>query len=157
MKIRLLGLGLTAAPYIEKGIVYYQKRLNHYLPFETTFLPDPKKAGSLPIPQRKQVEGQLLLKHLPAGQQAILLDEKGDTMTSLQFAHFLQSHMNSSLSTLTLVIGGPYGFSSEVYAAVPKRLSFSKMTLAHDLIRLVAVEQLYRAMTILKNEPYHHE
>ncbi len=157
MKIQLLGLGLTSAPYIKQGIALYQDRIKRYLPFETKFLPDPKLPPSPGISQRKQVEGQLLLKHLPRPQQAILLDEKGETMTSRSFAQFLQHRMNSSVSCLTFVIGGPFGFSPEVYAAVPKRLSFSKMTMAHDLIRLVVVEQLYRAMTILRNEPYHHD
>ncbi len=156
MKITLLFTGKTSDARLSSLIDEYQQRLRHYVPFELVVLPDLKNAKSLTEDQIKTAEGNLILQALTPSMDVLLLDEHGKQFRSVEFADFLQKKMSSGRD-LTLVIGGPYGFSDAVYQRANGKLSFSLMTFSHQMIRLLAVEQLYRAMTILHHEPYHHE
>ncbi|MFT5970702.1 MAG: 23S rRNA (pseudouridine1915-N3)-methyltransferase [Flavobacteriales bacterium] len=157
MKLCLLFVGKTDADYIKKGYEVYEKRLSHYLPSETIVIPDLKKVKSLSENQQKELEGQAILNQLKPTDKLVLLDEKGKDFTSIKFAEFMQKEMNAGLKRLVLVIGGPYGFSDAVYQKAQGKISLSKMTFSHQMVRMFLIEQVYRAMTILKNEPYHHE
>jgi 23S rRNA (pseudouridine1915-N3)-methyltransferase len=157
MKIALIVIGKTDASYFSDAIKEYQKRLFHYIPFEIEVIPDLKNAKHLGEEQQKEREGNLILKHLQAGDYPVLLDDKGKEYTSLQFAAYIEKKMQSVAKRLVFIAGGPYGFSPKVYEAAQEKISFSKMTFSHQMIRLIFTEQLYRAMTILNNEPYHHE
>ncbi len=157
MKIKLLCIGKTDDKHLRELIDVYRKRLGFYIGFELEIIPDLKKAKNLSQEQQKEKEGQLILNTLQAQEALVLLDERGKEFTSIGFSKFLQKKMNSGLKALVLVIGGPYGFSEEVYSQAVGRISMSKMTFSHQMIRLFAIEQVYRAFTILKNEPYHHE
>ena len=156
MKITLLFTGKTSDPRLSSLIDEYQQRLRHYVPFELVVLPDLKNAKSLTEDQIKTAEGNLILQALTPSMDVLLLDEHGKQFRSVEFADFLQKKMSSGRD-LTLVIGGPYGFSDAVYQRANGKLSFSLMTFSHQMIRIMAIEQLYRAMTILRGEPYHHE
>ncbi len=156
MKITLLVVGKATDERLTSLIDDYKQRLSHYVPFEFAVLPDLKNAKSLTIDQIKSAEGELILRALTPGMDVILLDEHGREYRSVEFADFLQKKMSSG-KDLTLVIGGPYGFSKEVYQRANGKLSMSQMTFSHQMIRIMAIEQIYRAMTILRNEPYHHE
>jgi 23S rRNA (pseudouridine1915-N3)-methyltransferase len=134
----------------------YQKRLGHYVNFQFEIIADIKNSRNMSTAQQKEKEGELILKNVSKSDQLILLDEKGVSFSSKEFSTFIQKKMNSGLKQIVLVIGGPYGFSEAVYKKSEGKLSFSKMTFSHQMIRLFVVEQLYRAFTILKNEPYHH-
>ena len=134
-----------------------KKRLKHYIKFESEFIPDIKNAKNLSQKEQKEKEGDLILKKISPTDQIILLDEKGKDFSSMEFSKFLQKKMNSGVKQIVLVIGGPYGFSEKVYQKAIGKVSLSKMTFSHQMIRLLVVEQIYRAFTILKNEPYHHE
>lgn len=157
MKILLLAVGKTDDKNLIQLIDIYQNRLKHYIKFELDILPDIKNVKNLSENEQKEKEGQLILKKLQPTDQLILLDEKGKEFTSLLFSSFLQKKMNAGIKQLVFVIGGPYGFSDEVYQKAQGKISLSKMTFSHQMIRLFMVEQLYRGFTILKNEPYHHE
>ncbi|MDO6738545.1 23S rRNA (pseudouridine(1915)-N(3))-methyltransferase RlmH [Wenyingzhuangia sp. 2_MG-2023] len=157
MKILLLAVGKTDDKNLIQLIDIYQNRLKHYIKFELDILPDIKNVKNLSESEQKEKEGQLILKKLQPTDQLILLDEKGKEFTSLLFSSFLQKKMNAGIKQLVFVIGGPYGFSDEVYQKAQGKISLSKMTFSHQMIRLFMVEQLYRGFTILKNEPYHHE
>lgn len=157
MQIKLLALGKTDNKAIQDLIKDYSSRLGHYIRFELEVIPDLKQSKSLSEALQKEKEGELILKKLNSSDELILLDERGKSYTSLEYAEFLQKKMNSGLKQLVLVIGGPYGFSEAVYARSNGKISLSKMTFSHQMIRPFVVEQLYRAMTILRNEPYHHE
>lgn len=156
MKITLLVVGKTTDERLASLISDYKQRLSHYVPFEFAVIPDLKNAKSLTMDQIKSAEGELILRALTPAMDVILLDEHGREYRSVEFADFLQKKMSSG-KDLTLVIGGPYGFSKEVYARANGKLSLSQMTFSHQMIRIMAIEQIYRAMTILRNEPYHHE
>lgn len=156
MKITLLVVGKTTDERLTSLIDDYKQRLSHYVPFEFAVIPDLKNAKSLTIDQIKSAEGELILRALTPAMDVILLDEHGREYRSVEFADFLQKKMSSG-KDLTLVIGGPYGFSKEVYQRANGKLSMSQMTFSHQMIRIMAIEQIYRAMTILRNEPYHHE
>ncbi len=156
MKITLLVVGKTTDERLTSLISDYKQRLSHYVPFEFAVIPDLKNAKSLTVDQIKSAEGELILRALTPAMDVILLDEHGREYRSVEFADFLQKKMSSG-KDLTLVIGGPYGFSKEVYQRANGKLSLSQMTFSHQMIRLMAIEQIYRAMTILRNEPYHHE
>ncbi len=156
MKIQLLITGKTNDPRLQSLIDDYQQRLKHYLPFELVVLPDLKNAKSLTEDQIKTAEGNLILQALTPAMDVILLDEHGKEFRSIEFADYLQKKMSSGRD-LALVIGGPYGFSQAVYDRANGKLSLSQMTFSHQMIRIMAIEQIYRAMTILRNEPYHHE
>ena len=157
MKIKLLAIGKTDDKNLLKLIETYQNRLKHYVKFEISIIPDIKNVKNLSEKQQKEKEGELILKQLQPTDELILLDEKGKDFRSLEFAKYLQKKMNSGIKQLVIVIGGPYGFSEEVYKKSNGKISLSKMTFSHQMIRLFVVEQLYRGFTILKNEPYHHE
>lgn len=156
MKITLLVVGKTTDERLTSLISDYKQRLSHYVPFEFAVIPDLKNAKSLTVDQIKSAEGELILRALTPAMDVFLLDEHGREYRSVEFADFLQKKMSSG-KDLTLVIGGPYGFSKEVYQRANGKLSLSQMTFSHQMIRLMAIEQIYRAMTILRNEPYHHE
>ena len=157
MKIKLLVIGKTDDKNLLQLIENYQKRLQHYIGFQSEVLADIKNVKNLSQLQQKEKEGELILSKLQNTDQLILLDEKGKEFRSLDFANFLQKKMNSGIKQLVLVVGGPYGFSETVYKKAMGKISLSKMTFSHQMIRLFIVEQLYRGFTILKNEPYHHE
>lgn len=157
MKITLLLLGDTDKLYLKEGIAEYQKRLKHYIPFEIKTIPDIKKAGAMSEDTQKKKEGELILDTWGRSQGLVLFDEKGLSFNSREFADFLQKKMASGLKELTFVVGGPYGFSKEVQNLAQDKISLSKMTFSHQLVRLLIMEQFYRAFTILKGEPYHHD
>ncbi len=157
MKIKVLAIGKTDDKNLQALIGKYEKRLRHYVGFDMEVIPDVKKAKSLSTEEQKRLEGESILKKLQPGDLLVLLDERGKEFRSLGFAQYLQKKMNAGTRNLVLVIGGPYGFSEEVYSRANERISLSKMTFSHQMIRLFLVEQIYRAFTILRNEPYHHE
>lgn len=157
MKIVLLVVGKTTESYFIQGIDEYSKRLAHYVPFELTVISELRNTKSLSADQQKEREADLILKALQPGDYVVLLDEHGREFTSLQFASYLEKKMANIAKRLVFVVGGPYGFSNRVYQAAQEKISLSKMTYSHQMIRLIFTEQLYRAMTILNNEPYHHE
>ena len=156
MKITLMVVGKTNDARLSALIDEYQQRLKHYVPFELVVIPDVKNAKSLSEEQLKTAEGSAILSALTPSMEVILLDEHGREYRSIEFADFLQKKMGSGRD-LTLIIGGAYGFSKDVYARADGKISLSQMTFSHQMIRLMAIEQIYRAMTILRNEPYHHE
>ncbi|MBD8387099.1 23S rRNA (pseudouridine(1915)-N(3))-methyltransferase RlmH [Dysgonomonas sp. BGC7] len=157
MKISLLVIGKTDAGYFIDAVSEYQKRLEHYIPFEMQIIPDIKNTKSLTVSQQKEKEGELILKSLQPGDYVVLLDEKGREYSSIQFASYIEKKTHTVAKRLVFVIGGPYGLSGAVYEKSNEKLTLSRMTFSHQMVRLIFVEQLYRAMTILNNEPYHHE
>lgn len=157
MKITLLAVGKTDDSRIEQLTKMYVDRLQHYINFELEIIPDLKKTKNLSEDQQKNEEGKLILSKLEKSDFVTLLDEKGKKYSSLQFAELINKRSVSGLKRLVFVIGGPYGFSPDVYSRSNSKLSLSDMTFSHQMVRLFAVEQVYRAFTILKNEPYHHE
>ncbi|MGP1421733.1 MAG: 23S rRNA (pseudouridine(1915)-N(3))-methyltransferase RlmH [Tannerella sp.] len=156
MNIVLLTVGKTEESYWKEALAEYQRRLQHYVPFELQVLPDIKNTKNLTKAEQKNREGVLIRKALQAGDWCVLLDEQGKEYTSMEFAAYLEKKIQIVSRRLVFVIGGPYGFSDEVYQIASERLSLSKMTFSHQMIRPIFVEQLYRAMTILRGEPYHH-
>lgn len=156
MTIKLLAIGKTDNKQLQLLINDYTKRLSHYIKFELDIIPDLKKVKHLSEAQQKQKEGELILSKLSNTDVLILLDENGKHYDSVGFSNYLQKHMNSGIKQLVFVIGGPYGFSEEVYAKSKGKVSLSKMTFSHQMVRLFVVEQFYRGFTIIKNEPYHH-
>lgn len=157
MKITVLAIGKTDQKNLQVLIEEYSKRLSFYVPFTLEIIPDIKNVKNLSEAQQKQAEGSEILKRLNKSDTLILLDENGKTYSSVNFSQFLQKKMNSGLKNLVFVIGGPYGFSNEIYNRANGKLSLSLMTFSHQMVRLFFIEQLYRAFTILKNEPYHHQ
>ncbi|MBQ2045695.1 MAG: 23S rRNA (pseudouridine(1915)-N(3))-methyltransferase RlmH [Muribaculaceae bacterium] len=157
MKITLLAIGKTNTKYLQEGIEQYIKRLSHYIPFEFKILPDVKTTKGLTQEKQKEMEGQMFLNCIQSGDVVVLLDEKGKEMTSREFSVYLDKKMVTVAKNLIFVIGGPYGFSQEIYNRANEKLSLSKMTFSHEMIRMFFIEQIYRAMTILKGEPYHHD
>ena len=156
MTIKLLAIGKTDNKELQILIDDYQKRLGFYIKFEFEIIQDIKNSKNLTEDQQKQKEGELILNKLNTTDVLILLDENGKQMDSVSFSNYLQKHMNSGIKQLVFVIGGPYGFSPEVFEKAQGKLSLSKMTFSHQMVRLFVIEQLYRAFTILRNEPYHH-
>ncbi len=157
MKLSLLVVGKTNRKEIETLISDYVQRLGHYLPFELMVLPDVRRSSKTSELKQKEAEGQLILKQTQARDRLILFDEKGKSYTSEGFSSFIEERMLAGEQRLVFVIGGPYGFSDEVYQRADGLVSLSKMTFSHQMVRLFAVEQFYRAMTILRGEPYHHK
>ncbi|CAI8447709.1 MAG: Ribosomal RNA large subunit methyltransferase H [Polaribacter sejongensis] len=157
MKIKLLAIGKTDNKQLVQLIDAYQNRLKHYIKFELTIIPDIKNVKHLSEIQQKEKEGALILSKLQNTDHLVLLDDKGTHFTSIEFSQYLQKKMNAGIKQLVLVIGGPYGFSEAIYKKSIGKISLSKMTFSHQMIRLFIIEQLYRGFTILKNEPYHHE
>jgi 23S rRNA (pseudouridine1915-N3)-methyltransferase len=156
MNIKLIQVGKTEESYLNEGILKYQKRLKHYVNFEEKTLKGTQLKGNMAENEVKKSEGAELLKQIGKSEKLILLDEKGKTYSSAEFASFLQREANSSTKNLVFVIGGPFGFSDDLYKRADGLLSFSKMTYSHQMIRLFFWEQLYRGFTILKGEKYHH-
>ena len=156
MRITLLVVGKTTDPRLQALIEDYQQRLKHYIPFEFVVVPDIKNAKTLSQEQLKSAEGQAILSFLTPAMDVLLLDEHGREFRSIEYADFLQKKMGSG-KDLTLIIGGAYGFSKEVYTRANGKIALSQMTFSHQMIRLMAIEQIYRAMTILRGEHYHHE
>ena len=156
MNIKLLCVGKTDEKKLLALIQEYSDRLKHYVKFSLEVIPDLKKVKNLSEAEQKNKEGELILAKVTPHSHLILLDERGKTFTSVDFSKYLQKKMNASHKTLIIVIGGPYGFSDAVYKAAQGSISLSQMTFNHQMIRLFITEQLYRAFTILKGEPYHH-
>ena len=156
MKISFLLIGKTTDNRIASLIEEYQKRLKHYVPFSIEVLPELKNAKSLSEAQQKSAEGEMIVRAVPATAEMILLDEHGKEFRSVEFSDYLQKKMSAGRD-IVFVVGGPYGFSEMVYARANGKISLSKMTFSHQMVRLFFVEQIYRAMTILRHEPYHHE
>ena len=156
MKTVLLLVGKTQDKHFLAGIHDYQERIGHYMPFEIKIIPEIMNTKNLTAGQHKVREGELNLKELQSSDTVVLMDERGKELRSTEFARWLQGKQNIS-RRLVFVIGGPYGFSSDVYARAGEQLCLSKMTFSHQMVRLIMVEQLYRACTIIKGEPYHHE
>lgn len=157
MKIDLLVTGKTSFPYLNEGIAIYQKRLKHYTSFTLTVLPDIKNAKKMSPTELKRKEGEAILKKLAPNDQMYLLDERGKSYSSIQFSQLLERHMQTAQKKVVFVIGGAFGFSDAVYQRANGKISLSKMTFSHQMIRLFFVEQVYRAMTIIRGEPYHNE
>jgi len=157
MKIVLLTIGKTREKYVMEGISQFQKRLKHYCFFEIIEIPNIRNAKNLSISELIKKEGKLILKTLQNSDYMLLLDEKGKRSSSIEFSKKLQNWMLSGKKCLVFVVGGSYGFSDEVYKRANEKLSLSKMTFSHQMVRLFFIEQLYRAYTILSNEPYHHD
>ena len=157
MKIKLIVVGKTNAKYLLEGEKEYENRLKHYTKFEEIIIQDVKHSRKLNENELKKKEGQLILDKLENIDHLILLDEKGKSFSSLQFSEFLQQKMNSSLKSLVFVVGGPFGFSDDIYQRANSKLSLSKMTFSHQMVRLIFKEQLYRGFSILRGEKYHHE
>lgn len=156
MNIKLIAIGKTDDEMLRKLISDYERRLGFYINFSSEIIPDIKNSKNFTEQQQKQKEGELILKKVSAGDVLVLLDEKGKVFSSEEFADYLQKKMNTGIKQLVFVIGGPYGFSEDVYAVAQAKVSMSKMTFSHQMIRLFFTEQVYRAFTILRNEPYHH-
>lgn len=157
MKITLLLIGSTDRKYLKEGIDDYLKRVSFYLPFEMRIIPDIKNNRNLSPSQQKEKEGKAILDLVSQGDLLILLDEQGNELSSTGFTKWIEKKMVTGTRQLTFVIGGPYGFSDAVYQRADSKISLSKMTFPHQLVRLIFAEQLYRAMTIIKGEPYHHD
>jgi 23S rRNA (pseudouridine1915-N3)-methyltransferase len=157
MKIILLSVGKVNDAAYNKLMNAYAKKLTHYIPFEIEIVPDIKHTKNLSEKEQKTLEGKQILKTLQPNDYVILLDAKGKEFTSPEFAHFIEKKGLMGLKRLIFVVGGPYGFSEDMYNRADEKVSLSKMTFTHEMVRLVFMEQLYRAMTILNNEPYHHE
>ena len=156
MDIKLIAVGKTDKTELDQLIKSYQNRLMHYVRFSFEIIPDLKNSKNLSEKLQKKGEGKIILSKISNSDRLILLDENGQEMNSVGFSNFLQKQMNSGLKRLVLVIGGPYGFSEDVYKKASSKLALSKMTFSHQMVRLFIIEQLYRSFTILKNEPYHH-
>lgn len=157
MNIKLLAIGKTDSKPLQELIDVYTKRLNFYVSFDIELIPDIKNTKNLSETEQKEKEGELILKKIQPTDVLVLLDEKGKMFSSVDFADYLQKKMNSGIKQLVLIIGGPYGFSEEVYQKAQGKISLSAMTFSHQMVRLFITEQVYRAFTILRNEPYHHQ
>lgn len=157
MKISLLTIGKTEDKYLKEGIEIYLKRLKHYIPFRIAEIPELKNTKSLSREQQKSREAELIFKNIQSTDHIILLDENGKEFSSTDFSVYLNKKILGGQQHLVFIVGGPYGFSEEVYERSNDRISLSKMTFSHQMIRLFFAEQLYRAFTILKGEPYHHD
>lgn len=157
MKVALLLVGKTVNKHFVELIDDYASRLTHYVGFDIITIPELKNTKNLTAEQQKQQEGELILKQLQAVDHVVLLDEHGKELRSVEFSRLMEQRMQMVSKRMVFVIGGPYGFSPEVYAKANEKLSLSQMTFSHQMVRLIFVEQLYRAMTIMRGEPYHHE
>ena len=156
MKTELILVGRTVNKHFVAGIEDYAERIGHYMPFNMTTIPELKNTKNLSEEQQKLAEGELILKQIQPQDTVVLLDEHGRELRSVEFARWLEQKRNTA-RRLVFVIGGPYGFSQAVYARANEQLSLSRMTFSHQMVRLVFTEQIYRACTIIKGEPYHHE
>lgn len=156
MKIEFRSIGKTSFSYLNEGVSIYEKRLKHYISYQSVIIPDIKNAKNLKAHQLKEKEGAALLNKIGSGDFVIILDEKGKSYTSEKFASFLEKQMLMSHKRIIFIVGGAFGFSDAVYARANTQLALSDMTFSHQMIRLFFTEQLYRACTIIKGEPYHN-
>lgn len=152
-----MAIGKTSTDYLAEGISHYVRRIQHYVPFELKIIPDARLSKNVDAERQKQIEGESLLKEITSSDRVVLLDEKGTEMTSRDFSRYLDKKMVTLQGRLIFIIGGPYGFSKEMYSRADEKISLSKMTFSHEMVRLFFTEQIYRAMTILRGEPYHHD
>lgn len=157
MRIHVMFIGKTMGKLFQEAISDYQQRLTHYVPFAIEEVPDLKNTKSLTEEQQKEKEADMVFDRLQSGDVLVLLDEKGKEYTSREFSTFLENKMHTVNKRLVLLIGGPYGFSQRIYDAAQGKISLSKMTFSHQMVRLFLVEQIYRAFTIMRGEPYHHD
>ncbi len=157
MNIELIVIGKTDQQEVAALVEQYAKRVNHYCRFTVTTIADVKNTRNMAASRQKQLEGEMILKLITEGDWLVLMDERGRQFTSMEYADWLQKRMLSGVKRLVIVIGGPYGFSDQVYQRANEKISLSKMTFSHQIVRAIFAEQLYRAFTILNNEPYHHE
>ena len=157
MNIELIVVGKTDSAEVEALVAMYAKRINRYCKFAVTTIADVRNTRNMAASRQKQLECEMILKNIVDGDFLVLMDERGSQYTSLEYAQWLQKRMLSGVKRLVLVIGGPYGFSDDVYSRADGKISLSKMTFSHQIVRAIFAEQLYRAFTILHNEPYHHE
>lgn len=157
MKITLLTVGKTDKDWVKQGIDIYVSRLKHYIQFSISEIPELKNVSALSREQIKAKEGELILKNIKATDDVILMDEHGKEYTSVNFADLLQKKISYEGKDIVFVIGGAYGFSEDVYKRANSKISLSKMTFSHQMVRAIFAEQLYRAFTIMRGEPYHHE
>lgn len=157
MKIKLICVGKTDKKHLIEGEKEYLNRLKHYNKVEKTEIPEIKNAKNLSQDHIKKLEGELIINHIKPGDQVVLLDENGVAFSSIQFANFIQKKFNGGGKNLLFIVGGAYGFSDEIYNLSNNKISLSKMTFSHQMVRVFFLEQIYRAFTILKGEPYHHQ
>ena len=157
MKITLLTVGKTDIKWVKEGLEMYSSRISHYVPFSVTEIPELKNVSALSVEQIKKKEGDLILRHVRQQDELVLLDERGQRRSSLAFASWLQDRLSRSGRDLVFVVGGAYGFSTEVYNRAEQSISLSEMTFSHQIVRTIFAEQLYRAFTIIRGEPYHHQ
>ena len=157
MKTILLAVGRTVESYYVSAINEYVARTKHYIPFDVEIIPELKNTKNLTAEQQKEKEADLILKSLQPGDTVVLLDEHGREFRSVDFAKWMERKLSTTGKRLVFIIGGPYGFSPRIYQVAQEKISLSKMTFSHQMIRMIFVEQVYRAMTILRGEPYHHE
>ena len=157
MELSILSVGKISTKWIKEGIEEFEQRIKKYVKFNSVIIPDIRSAKSTPLSRIKEEEGKLILNETTSSDLKVLLDEKGIEMSSVEFAKWLEKQMATGKKKLVMVIGGPYGFSHDVYASADYKISLSKMTFTHEMAKLFLTEQIYRAMTILRNEPYHHE
>ena len=157
MNIKLIVVGKSESEHLRSWVEVYVKRLYHYTGFEIITLPDVKNAKNLSVGELKERESEMILRQIEKADKVVLLDEKGKEFSSMEFSKYLEKQMNASVRTLAFVVGGAFGFSPKVYEKIGERIAISRMTFSHQMIRLLVVEQIYRAFTILKGEPYHNE
>ncbi len=157
MRITLICIGKTDESFVIVGIENYIKRLKHYITFTLSIIPDIKNVKNLTVDQQKSKEGELILKQIGNTDYLVLLDERGKEFSSIGFSQYLEEKMIRSVNNLVFVIGGPYGFSTNVYERANQQMSLSKLTFSHQMVRLFFIEQVYRAFTIMRGEPYHHK
>jgi 23S rRNA (pseudouridine1915-N3)-methyltransferase len=157
MNIKLILTGKTNIEFVNSGFTEYEKRLKHYVRFEVFVVPDLKNTKNLSEAEQKEKEAEIQLKAVEKCDYVALLDDKGKEFTSVAFSDFIKRRMNASTKTLAFVIGGPYGFSDKMHQIANEKISLSRMTFSHQIVRVLFAEQLYRAFTIINNEPYHHE
>ena len=157
MKIDLVLVGKSDQKYLQEGIDIYLKRLKHYCQFEMKVIPDLKSTKSISEEQQKEKEGELIMNQIKDSDFVILLDERGESLSSVDFAQLIEKRQVAGTRKISFVIGGPYGFSKEAYAKANAKLLLSAMTFSHQMVRLLFIEQLYRAFTIINGEPYHHK
>lgn len=157
MEIQLLVIGKNSSALLDAATKVYLDRLRHYVPYTIRVLPDVRNTKNMSEAQQKEAEGKVFLGTFQPSDFVVLLDERGKEYTSMEFSGYLSARMASGLKKLVFVVGGPYGFSADVYSRANGKISLSKMTFSHEMIRLFFTEQVYRAMTILRHEPYHHE
>jgi|SRR6056297_128428 len=156
MKVKLLMVGKTVQQFMSSGFENYQQRMVHYIPFESKVIPELKKTKNLSENQQKIKEGELIINQIQPADFVVLLDENGKELSSVGFARWMEKFMINGMKDVVFVVGGAYGFSEQVYKRCNFKMSLSKMTFSHQMVRLIFIEQLYRAMTIIKGEPYHH-